>query len=492
MFIDLRGRVLFVALLTFLFTLTFTPSQFAQKGQSKEMPITASKEALTLFLEGRTKADNLEDPGTLFDQAREKDPNFAFAYLFGARNNREFRANLAKAVELADKASPGEREWILAAVAQSNGDLVGRKAHLDQLMKLHPGDKRVHEIMGLYHRSIGDEQTAMRHFADAIKMDAKYAPAYNDIGYSYLNLGKYAEAESAFKNYIRLIPKNPNPYDSYAELLMKMGKYDQSIVQYNKAIEIDPKFVSAHRGVGNNYDYKGEHAKARESYQRMADGARTAFQRDQAMLSIVNSYVAEGHVDKALEANEMRRATAEKAGDIQMLIGIHVTAGFILIESGRLDDATKQLAKADQLRDDPSLPVQLAPNRRFGKMMANARLLIAREDFAAARSQLNDVKQHLTTLKNPNFERAYNGGVGLLELKQKNYPAALEAFSKADPNDASVLYYMAEAYEGAGNTKQASRLYGKVADWNDLDTTGHALVRTRAAVKGAAMAKLPK
>ena len=87
-------------------------------------------------------------------------------------------------------------------------------------MKLHPNDKRVHTQMAMYYRNIGDETTALRHFSESTKLDKKYAPAYNNIGYSNMAVGKYDEAEAAFKTYIKLIPNNPNPYDSYAELLM--------------------------------------------------------------------------------------------------------------------------------------------------------------------------------------------------------------------------------------------------------------------------------
>ncbi|MFN2398879.1 MAG: tetratricopeptide repeat protein [Gemmatimonadaceae bacterium] len=209
------------------------------------MPITASKEARTLFLQGRAKAENLEDAGTLFRQAIRKDPTFALAYVYGARTNQEFWKNVEKAVSLADKVSPGEREWILAAKAQAEGNTVSRKEHLDRLLALHPNDPRAHGQMGFYHNSLGDYVAAAQHFTDAVRLDKNYAPAYNSLGYANLSLGKYAEAEQAFKTYIRLIPKNPNPYDSYAELLMRMGRYDESIEQYNKAISLDPTFANA-------------------------------------------------------------------------------------------------------------------------------------------------------------------------------------------------------------------------------------------------------
>lgn len=481
----IRSAGLTVLLMLFL-------SPIVLLAQTKEMPLTTSKEALSLFIQGREKAENLQDPGNLFDLAIQKDPDFALAYLFAGRTNQEFRANVEKAATLVDKVSPGEREWILAAKDQADGNLAGRREHLETLLKLHPEDKRAHSQMGFYYRSIGDDATALHHFTNAVKLDKKYAPAYNNIGYSNLSLGRYDDAQRAFKTYIKLIPKNPNPYDSYAELLMKTGKYDDSIKQYNRALAIDPTFVNSYRGIGNNYAYKGDYARARESYQQMFDKASDNGLKDLALLSVVNSYVTEGNMDKALEVNEQRREMAEKAGDTPSLIGVHTTAGYILAESGKFEEAAKHFEMADQLRIDPSLTATVRENRRFGGMQNRARLLIARMEFDPAKVQVEEMKQYLSTRKNPNQDRTYNETVGHLELGQKNYAKALEYFAKADPNDPYVWYYQAVAQEGAGDGKRAEALYMKVTTWNQLDDTGYALVRSRAITRRAELAKLQK
>jgi tetratricopeptide (TPR) repeat protein len=456
------------------------------------MPLTGTSEAVALFVQGRDKVENLEDPGTFFEQAIQKDPNFAVAYLFIGRTNPDFRKNTEKAVALADKVSPGEKEYILAVRDQINGNLDGRKSHLEQLLKLYPNDKRAHSLLGGYYRGIGDDATALHHYQDAVNIDKNFAPAYNDIGYSYINMGKFPEAEAAFKTYIQLIPKNPNPYDSYAELLMRMGKYDESIEQYKKALATDPTFFNSYRGIGNNYVYKGEYSKARASYQLMYDKAPDDAGRDLALLSTVDSYIAEGNTEKAIETNERRRQMAEKAGDIQSMIGINSVAGYILLEAGRLDDAAKQFAIADKLRADPSLPDLLAINRKFGSMLDTSRLLIARGDFNGARLQLEAMQTITAATKNPNFERTYHQVFGSLELKQKNYPQALEHLAKADQTSPVVWYYQAAAYEGSGNKKMATTLYGKVANWNQLDDPGFAVVRPRATARVSEFAAATK
>ncbi|HWW75248.1 MAG TPA: tetratricopeptide repeat protein [Pyrinomonadaceae bacterium] len=474
-------------LLTALFLLACAPALRAQpKG---EMKLTASKEALALFEQGRTKTENLEDPGTLFEQAIQKDPNFAIAYLFAGRTNQDFWNNLSKAVGLADKVSPGEREWILATKAQAEGDLPGMKAHLDQLLKLHPEDVRAQVFMAGYYANIGDDATSLKHFNNAVMLDKNYAPAYNNIGYANFRLGRYEAAEKAFQTYIKLIPNNPNPYDSYAELLMKMGRYDDSIKQYNMALSKDASFVNSYRGVGDNYAYKGDYAKAREAFRRMYDKAPDDNWRDTALASLSNSYVLEGKTDEALKAHGRRLALAEARKDSQALIGLHANAAFLLAEAGRFDDAAKELDAADKLREDESLPAAFRENTRFGRAQTRAFLLIRQQQFDPAGAQLAEAWKLVEAKKNPNWERGYNESLGYLELGRKNYAKAIEYFSKGNPNDPFVWFHAAEAYEASGDRKKAAELYQKIVSWNSLDDTGYAVVRPRAAAKLAELSK---
>jgi len=453
------------------------PAVFA-KG---DMPLTGTKEAVALFIQAREKGENLEDTGALFDQVISKDPNFAYAYLFAGQNNLEFQKNIETAVRLADKASPGERELIFAARDQSNGNTAGQLSHLQQLLKLFPGDKRAHMQMSNYLRAVGDDVEALHHLQEAVKIDSKYAPAYNLIGYSNIALGKYADAEAAFQTYIKLIPNNPNPYDSYAELLMTTGKFDASIKQYEMALAKDPTFVNSYRGMGNDYEYKGDHTKAREMYYTMFTKSTNGGNRDQALSSTMNSWLFEGNFAKALEVNEKRIAVAEKEGDVQTAMALHNVSALISFEAGDLDAAAKCLDIAAKLSQDPSLRPELKDNRKFAAYQQQLRMMLARADFEGAKTQIEGMK--MITATRPNLSRPYNTAAGNAELAQKNYAKANEFYAGGNPQDPYMWYNSALAYEGAGDSKKAAELYRKVADLNQLDTTGYALVRTKAIAK---------
>src|SRR5215469_1395582 len=121
---------------------------------AEKVPITTkSNEARAEFLQGRALSEKLLAHDSLqhLDKAIVLDPDFAMAELARANSSptaKEFFEHLNKAVALSDKASEGEKVFILANQAASNGDLVQQKELLDKLVAEYPNDERVHFAVG--------------------------------------------------------------------------------------------------------------------------------------------------------------------------------------------------------------------------------------------------------------------------------------------------------------------------------------------------------
>lgn len=470
-------------------TLLLAPATLFAQTKTRELTITtSSKPALALFQQAREKMDNLETTtaAPLLDEAIQKDPNFAMAYAYRAFAGGGFnvlRQNLDKAVGLADKVSAGERHWILAQQAQFDGNLPKAKQHGDELLKLYPNDKRVSQLAGNF---LGDAPAdlgaALRHYEKAASLDAKFASAYNQIGYAQSRLGDYAAAETAFKQYVALRPGSPNPYDSYGELLMKMGRYDDSTAQYQKALEKDPQFSSALAGIGHNDVFKGEYAKGRQSYQREFDQAPNVNGKTGSLFWTTTSYVHEGNLDGALKAIEQQRVFAAKENLVPTVIGTHEQAAFILTESGDLAGSVKHIETASRLVEESALPTATKEAARLRMMLARARILTAVHEFDAAKGLAVKCQAMVDVSRNPAEARALEGVLGMLELEQGRNDQALAHFAKADLESAYDLFYTAVAQERKGDKVEAARLYSKVAAWNQNDL-GYAVVRARARAK---------
>jgi tetratricopeptide (TPR) repeat protein len=457
--------------------------------QKEEMAITTtSDEASQLFIQGRDKWENIEivAAAELLDQAIEKDPDFALAYLYRAFTGRGYplyRENLNKAVSLIDKISEGEKHFILFNQAGADGDGVKEKAELDKLLQLLPNDKRVQYYAGAYYyATIDDYAQAMNHFNNVKVLDANYAPVYNLIGYCQSQLENYDQAEEAFKMYIKLIPDSPNSYDSYAELLLKLGKFDASIEQYQKAYETDARYTVALGGIGDNFIFKKDFEKAREYYQQQFDNAQNLGGKLSALFWKITSFVHEGNIEEAIKTCEQRSSFSKENNHPTGMISSYNFAGYILTESEEFEKASEYFDNARKIIETASLSAEDKASYTLTADMNKCYLFTARGELDAATAEAERCKQIVDKRQNMEEMQTLHLYTGQLEMKKDNIDVALEHFTKADMESPYTWYYLALAQEKKGNNEQASKLFNKVAGWNE-NGLGLALVVKRAKEK---------
>lgn len=453
--------------------------------QNQEVPVTtSSKEALDLFMKGRDQQENIENVAAtaLFEQAIQKDPNFARAYLYLAQSGGGFnvyRQNLDKAVSLLDKVSEGEKHEILNAQALANGNGVKEKEHLDWLLTNFPSDKRIQAQVGSYYYFINDYSKALDHLNKALELDNNYASAYNMLGYCYSALNNYTEAEKAFQTYIKLIPNSANPHDSYAELLLKMGKYDESIAHYKMAVEKDPvNFALSYRGIGNNYIFKGDYPTARKYYQEYYDKETLTYGKRDALYWKAVSHIHENKADEAVRILDESRALADKENLAINAIYLYADQGFILTETGNPEEGMKYYEKASDLIGKSKLSKVDLDNLMTHVGLWKFYTLTAQGDYEKAKVEADKAKQTIESRKNHGEEMFLNSLMGYSAFKQGNYDEAIQYFSKADAEDPLNWYYQAMAYQKMGDTQKAGKLMEKIKTSN-VNSMNLALVRNK-------------
>ena len=168
---------------------------------SQEMPVTTnSPEALQLYWQGVAKAENVDMQKALpfFEQAVQKDPNFALALIQKAGTETDpakAEADRQKALSLKEKVTEGERMLIeaLTAFTQRNtGEALGT---LDKLATMFPADKHVQLTAAMLYQNTSQPQKALEHSTRAVTIDKEFAPAYNIIGYANIDLGNNTDPE---------------------------------------------------------------------------------------------------------------------------------------------------------------------------------------------------------------------------------------------------------------------------------------------------------
>ncbi len=452
--------------------------------QEGKVPITASDEAVELYLQGRDLAEKLRgtDAREYFQQAVAADDDFALGYWALSLNSAttgEFFENYNMAVQKVDMASEGERNIILALDAAVKGDPATQEEHLMALVAAYPDDERVQNLVGNYYNGRQNYEKAIAHWQKAIAINPDYSPPYNSAGYAFRAVGQYDAAEKSFKKYIVLLPDDPNPYDSYAELLMKLGRYEESIEQFKMALERDPNFIISYRGIGANQIFMGDPAMARETFAKMGETARTDGERRTALTWKAASYVYEGETDMAIAALEERYAIVEAKQDAAAMAGDHVFMGTVLLEGGETMGAMSQYDRSIEVINEAEVPPEVKVNAARNHHYFQAR--VALKDGNVGEAKLH-TEAYATLVKEheiPFEMRRVHELLGTIAIAEESWDDAVAHLEQANQQNPRILYLTALAYLGAGDEYAGTAMMEKAANYNGLNFN-YAYVRGKA------------
>lgn len=467
---------------------TGTATQLPPSSDGKIPITTRSDDARALFLRGRTLNENLQthEAHALFLQAVAADPSFAFGEYSVATTSptaRELSSHLAKAVSLAENASPGERLVIKVFEARNHGDPERARQYAESLVVQYPKDERAHWALANSYSAQQQYEKAIDEFRAAIAINTNYSLAYNQLGYAYRSAGRMAEAESAFKQYIALVPNDPNPYDSYAELLMKLGRFDESIAQYQKALAIDAHFSGSFVGIAADEMLAGRYDAAVAEAERYFAAARDDGERRTALLNLAMIHVDHGATDDALRTMERRYAIARSIGDTVNMAGDGVLIADVLLEAGRVDAARGRYAQAHVLLAASSVEAEVKRDDALGWHYDLARTHIAKHDLKSARTEALAYAAGATTRHNDVRVRQSHELNALVANAEKRFDESLAELAMADQQNPAVWLAKARAYAGSGDRAKAQESNEQAIHMNILPTFPY--VFTRASLAAA-------
>jgi tetratricopeptide (TPR) repeat protein len=446
-----------------------------EKSAAGKVPVTTtSDEARQLYLKGRDLQEKLRgtDANRFFKDALVKDKEFALAHFALATSSgtaKEFFDSIKQAVAYAPKASEAERHIILGFDAGVRGDPAAQADHLKKLVAAFPNDERAHNQMGAYYFGRQEYAQAVEAYRKATAINPSFSQPYNQMGYAYRFLEKYPEAEAAFKKYIELIPNDPNPYDSYAELLMKTGRFDESIANYQKALKQDANFIASHIGIGNDYVFMGQGAKAREAFAKITAVARNDGERRTAHLWTATSYLHEGATDKALAELGKMAEIAKAGGDTPALSGDLNQMGDILREAGRHDDALARYKEAVDTMEKADVPADVKEGVRRNFVFEEGRVALAKKDLATAKAKGDAYAKQVAAKSIPFEVRQQHELAGLIAIEEKRFGDAVTSLQQSNQQDPRIVYLTALALQGKGEAAKARVTAGKAALFNGLN-----------------------
>jgi TolB-like protein/Tfp pilus assembly protein PilF len=215
---------------------------------------STNPEAYQFYLRGRyfwnkRTPDGIKRAFEQFQQAIERDPNFALGYVGLADS---YTALTFYSLAAPDETMPKAKES--AAKALALDDTVA-EAHASL----------AHISMNYY----WDWSTAEKEFKRSIELKPDYATAHQWYAIHYLTAtGRLEEALQEMKKALELEPASLVMNTFMGATLYYAGRYDEAIDQCRRTIEMDPNFAVAHWHLGLAYEEKQVFDAAIEEFQR--------------------------------------------------------------------------------------------------------------------------------------------------------------------------------------------------------------------------------
>jgi len=204
---------------------------------------TKNPEAYQLYLKGRfylekRTPESLEKSRDYFQQAIEKDPNFALAYI-GLGEYYDITPDYAP-VNVSDTA-PKARAATEKALAIDDSLAEG------------------HALLGDVHVNMWEWAEAEKEFKRALELDPNSAPTHRMYWLYLTNVGRLQEALGEIQTVLRLDPLNLKANDNLGQQYVMMGRYDPALEQFKKVVDMDPGFAPVHSDLGVVYFLTGKY-----------------------------------------------------------------------------------------------------------------------------------------------------------------------------------------------------------------------------------------
>ena len=204
---------------------------------------TRDPEAYQLYMKGRfyvekRTPDSLEKSRQYFQQAIDKDPSFALAYL-GLASYYDIVPDYApvNVIDTAPKA----------------------KAAAEKALALDGSLAEAHAVLGDVHVNTWEWAEAEKELKRAIELDPNSAPTHRMYWLYLSNVGRLDESLQQIQTVLRLDPLNLKANDNLGQQYYMQKRYDEAFEQFKKVVEMDPGFAPVHGDLANLYLKTGKY-----------------------------------------------------------------------------------------------------------------------------------------------------------------------------------------------------------------------------------------
>jgi tetratricopeptide (TPR) repeat protein len=399
-----------VATLALLVLVASAATATASNGKKIEFT-TKSKEAKDYVAQIVNRIETFQfgpQANELAKKAVEADPEFAFGYyLLGttSQTQAEAKPHIDKAVELAKKASEGERRYIEAVLLTRAQKLAEGEAIFTELAKQFPEERMVQMMLGQVYTNWGKYAEARAAFGRAIQLDPSTPRAYTFLGNIALLSGDYGKAREAFKT--------------------AWGKRTPSTAPFGPGYGLAYAYIyegDTKNAVKTLHEFEAEYNKT---------GGPQQFPAVFIWNSIARLHLESGNTAEAIKAYEK---------------------GYTTIPGSNLNDTDKKTWLG---------------RLHHGKARSLAKMGKHDEAWKEAETIKKMIEE--AGKEGEQYWPAYHYVAGYIKLEAGDYAKAVEHLKQSDQTDPFHKLLLARAYEKSGDAASAQKLYKEIVEFRVIN-----------------------
>jgi|CZKY01.1.fsa_nt_gi tetratricopeptide (TPR) repeat protein/predicted Ser/Thr protein kinase len=276
---------------------------------------TENVKAYDLYLQGRNtlrnshSQDNIRQAVGLFEQAIDKDSNFALAYtgladssllMYGETKESVWAQKATLAAQQAERLSNNlpEVHLSLGSVYRTTGKYTEAVTELKRALELAPNSDEAYRNLGDAYSSSGQSDEAIAAYQKAVAANSYYWTNHIALGNAYLGLGDSAKALPEFQKVIEIASDSPMGYEGVGSVYLRQGKWGEAIPEYQKALALAPDSPT-YSNLGTAYFFLKNYDQSTKMYEKAV--AMTP-NNEELLGNLGDSYRWSGHSDQAAAA----------------------------------------------------------------------------------------------------------------------------------------------------------------------------------------------
>ncbi len=434
---------------------------------------TQSPEAYKFYAEGRRVFYSGDPRASIpyYERAITADPEFAMAYRALAIANSNLGLSpmrdefMGKAMELKERLPDRYKYLIEGDYYRSSEKTYDRAIQAyEKALELYPDDTTINHNLALIFLELEEWKKAIPYYERTVNAKTVFAPSYTQLASAYRAVGEFDKAEAVLESGLEYIRDTVTIHQGLAQHFLLLGKYDLALSAVEKALSSNKADFSSYRTRGNIYMFQGDLKKAEDDFWKLM-GETEGGLIYRGLNGLIDLSLRKGQFTQAKDFIMRGITFVMKRGINWPASEWRSTLAHVHIRSGDFDEAVKESQQAFKLAvEADELYLQRRAKHLTGLAYVRNNALIQAEQIAQELKNLIDEGSHKTAI------RLYHHLRGQIELKKRNYPAAIEALQKAVSlalyqSDALFNSSLAQAYYLAGQHKKAQEEYTKIPDF---------------------------